>query len=354
MGFKSLRGLTRFITVVLYSLFWPFFSRYKIIFKFPFVIQREIPFIFLVYPGTRDDVWSYFPKFLPEGLILFVRSILGPIFPIGRLGEGFVFATFYSVDEVEDSSQVASTLFAAINNLKKTTDSKIAIAGRMPGVLINAGYSGDVFVNGSTGTVHACIQAFLNLLCRREIISFSLSVAVIGAKGFVGKRVVDRLKKIGFINIYGFDPRYERDENIDGVYLTSDFSKISECRVAIVLSAKGEQFLDYVEHLEPESFILDDTHPQLPPSIVAALEERGVFVYKVALSLEGMFFSPPIPGYKQDWLPGCVWEALILSSSDKFGIDVDIDDEYERFMYLASILKFSPVLAYHFFENYSA
>lgn len=348
-------GLRRFFAVLCLKLFWPFFIRYQIHYKFPFIRLRRIPFIFVVYPGTDTDVRSYFPNFLPIFLIKIIRKFLGTVFPIGKLGAGFVMATFYTVDQIEDSGEVAKIFHDSLLNIKKLTGAKIAVAGRMPGVLIKHGFTEEIFVNGSMGTVHACVQAFLNLLSRREKIYEKLTVGVVGAAGFVGSRLIDRLITLGFERIYGFDPRYESESECGESVFTNEVRKVEKCDVVIVLSARGSDFLQYVEYVKSGCFVLDDTHPQMDSFIVQELLQRDVHVYKVALSLEDMSFSPPIPGYKKDWLPGCVWEALVIASAEMYGLDLDgIQNDYEKFLFVASVLKFSPVLAYHFFGNYSA
>lgn len=69
-----------------------------------------------------------------------------------------------------------------------------------------------------------------------------------------------------------------------------------------------------MKHLKPGCLAVDDTHPRLHATI------SGLKLYKVAVGLPGTIFYPRLPGYRRDWLPGCVVE-VIYAATGSFGSD---------------------------------
>ena len=90
---------------------------------------------------------------------------------------------------------------------------------------------------------------------------------------------------------------------------------LTQADMVVVLTPKGSDFAPYMKHLKPGCLVVDDTHPRLHATI------SGLKLYKVAVGLPGTFFYPRLPGYRRDWLPGCVVEAIYAAVTGSFGSD---------------------------------
>lgn len=294
----------RFWKMATLILGWPLISR---IYSFPY--------FFVVYPGTQEDIEGYFPSWL----IRTAQYILPPIFPIGRLGEGVVLATFNSTTEMEGSPELAGRVLNGIQEAGRRSDVlAIALAGRLPGILSRADLPlEDPIVGGDKGTVHAVTQAVLTA-CEQHELSLETPIAVLGAGGFIGKSLIEHLQSVGCSNLIAFDLRYENERQENGVLYTCKNEDLQKAKIVVVLTAEGAQIEPQVRYLH-KKIIIDDTHPQLPDKLVEELERNRCIVYKMALQVSGVIFDPPLPGFRKMWIPGCVWEALVVAHLLKTG-----------------------------------
>jgi hypothetical protein len=310
---------------------WPLISR-----------SRSFPYFFVVYPGSPEDIEEYFPAWI----IRAARNLLPPIFPIGRLGDGLVLATFSSTAEMEASPELASTVLEHILRAADVNQTPaVAMAGRMPGILFRHGQTlQHPIVPGDKGTVHAVTQSVLAASDRHQL-PLSSPIAVIGAKGFIGKRLIEHLRHVGCSNLIAVDHRYGERKEENGVIYTSEAQDLKRGEIVVVLTAEGVQIAPQVPHLDGK-IIIDDTHPQLPHWLVSQLQTNGCTTYKMALELDGVTFDPPLPGYRRTWIPGCVWEAAVVSHILRSG--GSLPQSQEEFDHAARELPFHIVLQPHF------
>lgn len=306
----------------------------------------KAPFIFMVYPGTKEDVRGYFPAWS----ISFCRRIFPTVFPVGFLGKGLVMATFYSAEEMEQDPKISAIVHTAVKEWAEQLQAMtVALAGRAPGIFISQGLDmGAPFVKGDQGTVHAITQTILTVTTRYEA-RHSISLGVVGGGGFTGRMLVERLSELGFVNLVSLDKpdRFPEEEQRGNVLYTSRAKRLEGLDVVVVLTARGEQIKDYVPYLKGAT-VVDDTHPQLPSWLVNELLANQCRLYKVALTLDGVRFTPPIPGYRSEWIPGCAWQAVVTAAGMNNGTyGFRTQDE---FVSVARLLDYQTPLLHHY-EN---
>lgn len=327
------RTMFRFTQMVTLLLGWHIFRQYK------------WPFIFLVYPGTIEDTKGYFPSWM----IGFAERFFPTVFPLGFIGGGMYFGTLISAQQAEINSSEAARLYNALRYtaVRISSETKIAIAGRMPGILAQHGFDMNAhpFVDGVRGTIHTVTQAVHMVYARHEIHRMK-QIAVVGGAGYSGSRLIERLKELGYQNIVALDRRYKVEKRQKGITYTSDPSRLKKCQVVVVLTAKGEQFESCVPHLAKGTKVLDDTHPQIPSWLCELIRGRGCHLYKVAIALPGFVFRPALPGYRFDWLPGCVWEVVVTVAANGNGRDGF--KNMAEFAEIAAHLGFVPLLVAHY------
>ncbi|MFA6027964.1 MAG: hypothetical protein WC752_03485 [Patescibacteria group bacterium] len=323
----------RFVQMVTLLLGWHIFR------------QRQWPFIFVVYPGTPEDTKGYFPAWT----IGIAKRIFPTVFPLGFIGGGLYFGTMISTQQAEAEPSEAARLYGALRYTaaRISSETKVAIAGRMPGILARHGHDMNAhpFVDGVRGTIHTISQGVHMVYARHEIHRMK-QLAVVGGGGYSGSRLIERLKELGYQNIVALDQRFKEEQYDGGVTRTSDPSRLEKCQVVVVLTAEGEQFESCVPHLAKGTKVLDDTHPQIPSWLCELVRARGCHLYKVAISLPGFAFSPALPGYKANWLPGCVWEAVVTVAANGNGRNGFQD--MGEFAEIAAHLGFIPLLVAHY------
>src|SRR3989339_320134 len=108
-------ALFRFCFVVMLWVAWPIIVR-----------SQHFPFIFVVVPGTRQDVTGYFPTFLAD----FLKKCLPITFPVGFLGGGIVMGTLFSAEEMEGSAELSRKLYEKLRIISSRVQAKaVAMAG---------------------------------------------------------------------------------------------------------------------------------------------------------------------------------------------------------------------------------
>lgn len=90
-------------------------------------------------------------------------------------------------------------------------------------------------------------------------------------------------------------------------------SVLKECDLLIILTPSGDDVKDLIQFFKSNVIILDDTHPYMSKKIIERIkiEKKGV-IFKVAVQLEGINIFPKIPGFKNNWIPGCIVETIAL------------------------------------------
>lgn len=153
---------------------------------------------------------------------------------------------------------------------------------------------------------------------------------IVGARGFIGAPIAEHLSNLGFRRVVKTDLTAK-----DGCLPPQDaVGIISEMNMVVVVTARGEDFTPYAEHLTSGTTVIDDTHPKIRGELRNTIIRKGCLFYKVAVCKEGTMFRPGLPGYGpvesvpySRW-PGCAVEAFVKASS-KRGHEITEQTEFD-------------------------
>ncbi len=276
-----------------------------------FLIRPGKPFnyLFLVYPGSKTDLAGYCPNWLASTTIFMGRPTIGGMISNGTAKRGLVLVVPNTVSEMRADKKMCQAIKRRLLRVQKLTGARaIALAGQMPGVFLRHGLKLEKpFVSGVRGTVYSVVET-IETLTAQKTAPASGTMVVVGV-GHMGGEVIDYLQGQSW-KIHGIDIRRHRD----GVLLPEEGEKVlTQADMVVVLTPKGSDFAPYMKYLKPGCLVVDDTHPRLHASI------SGLKLYKVAVGLPGTIFYPRLPGYRRDWLPGCVVEAIYAAVTGSFG-----------------------------------
>jgi hypothetical protein len=264
-------------------------------------------YVWVTYPGTEQHKRAYMPPW--------VERLLRPVFPTGfmRFGAywGMMVSSLATADSLETSPARLRALLDEIRG--QFPGVPVALAGRLPSIAASTGVGlSPPLTHGDRGTVCAMAAAAreaASLLGREPA---KVNIAVVGSKGFIGSRLVSTLST-EFGTVIALDSRYEEiSEGEHGVLFTNRPEDLSSADVVFVLTPRGTDMDSLAPHIAPGTIVADDTHPEMPESLRARIEERGATVLKATLGDERFRFVPPIPDFRADDIPGCLLEALVI------------------------------------------
>lgn len=289
-------------------------------------------FIFVVYPGTTEQVRGYAP--------LWYRHITPHLAAIGMIRRGkqgkrgLVMTICWTMDELEEQKDFLRKIADKTKNIAETIGAKsVALAGRMPSVLHQNGYQlRPPIVAGDKGAIYTLLLSIKAALENNKLDLETVKIGIIG-HGFLGSRLAKVLQELGAKNIISVDPRII-DEDI---HLTRDPAALNDRDLAIALTAKGEQIDAIIGHLKEGVIVVDDTHPQLPAYIENEIKkQKHGQIIKATLELKGVRFFPRLPKWQTNWLPGCCVEALVSAA-------LGFTSDQRRFNERADMLGFSAL-----------
>lgn len=265
-------------------------------------------FVWVNYPGIEAHKRAYFPPW--------VEKMLRPAFPTGimRFDKrwGVVLSSIASAETLDRSPQLLEELLAELRR-QFPNDPPIALAGRLPSIAA----SSDVeltapFTKGDLGTV--CSMAASAREAARLVgkAPEHTTLGVVGSKGFIGAKLVQSLAG-EFDRTVALDARYaDRTNGDEGVLYTDQPEDIRDAEAIIVLTPKGADMATVASHIGSGAVVADDTHPEMPADLRERIERRGATVLKATLGDERFSFTPPIPDFRRDDIPGCILEALVI------------------------------------------
>lgn len=310
------------------------------------LVQRKklFKFIFLVYPGTLQEVNHYGPPwFRPYTRFI---SIIGTIWSKDERRRGLVVTIPFVLEEFHEFSNEKILLERIFNSIKEFSRSigtlVIALAGRLPSLFLKHSLPVEYpFVKGDKGSIFTIIEAVRNVINRERLSIPKTTVGVVGV-GFIGRSVLCELQKMGFYSIIGIDSDFQKisTQEISGVRLTTNFEFLSTCDLVLLLTTRGEDIEQKTSWLKSKVIIIDDTYPPIPKSLrKLIIQAKQAKIYRAIIELPGVKFRPSLPGFASNWLPGCVIEALIVSSNSNFNFSTQ-----EEFNLKAREVGFKPIL----------
>lgn len=269
-------------------------------------------FVFVVYPGTLDQIAGYGPLWLRKHVPMI--SVIGVI-QKGKIGKrGLVVAIPWNDDEIE-KNKLHDVIVRKVEKLAAAIGAtSIALAGRLPAILTQGGrknFLNPPFVVGDKGAVFTIIRSVEKALAVQKLDPKTVRIGIVGY-GFIGSRVANALLNAVTQPIRAVDPRITAEKRTQ-VWLSKGPEILADCDLVVVLAGKGEQFKDTVPYLKDGVIVVDDTHPQVPGDVCDEVRKKGGKVFKAVLGLEGMKFWPRLPKWEAGWLPGCCVEAVVAS-----------------------------------------
>lgn len=330
---KQFWFLARFASYFTMNLLWPLFFQplCKLLKNFN---HPPFGFIFLVYPGTLDQVKGYAPLWYRQ--IAPMVSVIGLVFKARNGQRGLVVSIPWTIEEMEDEGRLG-VMLKMLNRLAEKIGAKsIALAGRLPGVIAQNGHREMLvkpIVTGERGTIFTIFLSAKQAVETAGLNFCQVKVGILGY-GFIGSRLVSTLQDNGIKNIVCVDPRIKQDRN-NHLTLTRDPMALAGMDLVVILTAKGEQAETVIDYLKPGVLIIDDTHPQLPRRLSARIEKAGGRVIKATLGMEGMVFWPRLPKWDRSWLPGCCVEALVSATQGFTMTQKEFNQQAEQMGFVA-------------------
>lgn len=335
--------MTGFLAV---NLMWPLLKH---------VVKPQV--VFAVY-GTRGDQRAYFPDWF--------KRICPPVVVASyikdKASRGVMVSSVYTEEELATDSTKVQKYIADLK--KEFPDvNRFALVGRLPGFTMKAGI--DIvppLVDGSMGTRFAMHGSAMQIAEKLEEAtpitvvdnasssdieakSLESSIAILGGAGRIGSKLIDDLCK-EFQTVIAIDPRYveERQELMHGstVIYTKRGERLKGTRLVLVLTARGDDILPMVEYFEPGTVIADDTHPCIKRPTRELLQKQGVDLWKTVVTSDDYGMYPRMPNFRNDNIPGCLLEALVLNVTGDEALESP-----ERFFEEAKACGYKTLLIRH-------
>jgi len=307
-----------FVYLLINFTIWPFLKvlvREKKIFKF----------IFLAYPGTLQQAGYYGPSWFRR--YTHFISVIGTIWSKNPMRRGIVTTTPFLLEEFREFSNEKILLEKTLNSAKEFSRSigtpVVALAGRLPSLFLKHGLQLEYsFVKGDKGTVFTIIET-LKTVINKEKLSIPRTTAGVVGVGFLGRRVLYELQKMGFQSIIGIDSDSQKiaNQKIIGVQLSTNFKFLSTCDLVFVLIGRGKDIEQKISYFKSGTIIIDDTHPPIPKTLRELIvQTKQAKIYRAIVELPGTEFKPTLAGYASNWLPGCVVEGIVISDGNNFNL----------------------------------
>lgn len=271
--------------------------------------------LFVVYPGDISDIKAYCPDNLlwmrDTWLYRGKPQFAGIQIRKGAKGKeaywGIVVYISSTTDELRKDKQLLLDIIQRLRFVGRILGVKvIACAGQIPSIIHRHNIAIEApFIDGRYGSSFSVIATVKKIYDKHHFYKDQNLLAIVGV-GFLGRTVIENLEMSGY-RVQGIDIVTTKS----GVHIGDNALKtLSIADVIVVLTPRGQDFVPYLQHLQPGAIIIDDTHPQLRHKI----EQNPI--YKVALEWSGFEFKPRLPGYKKQWIPGCMVEAIVKSRSN--------------------------------------
>lgn len=266
---------------------------------------RLFDYLFLVYPGNDYDLNGYCPPWLARTRLFSGKPVVGGFITKGSTGvRGLILVVPDTARELLTNKATVQSIVYRLDSIARIIGvNSIAMAGQLPSIVEKHRIPlNRKFVHGKLGTVFT-IESTLEKILSLGGVPADPSIAIIGT-GYIGNALLENQAR--------------KHRNVVGYNIGSDASQIASADIVVVLTPRGKDFNPYIRYLKKGAIVIDDTHPR----IFARIENATL--YKVAMSLEGVRFIPKLPGYRNNWVPGCAIEAILQA---RFGHDTITNPE---------------------------
>ena len=272
--------------------------------------------LFVVYPGQPSDIRAYSPDsliwlrntWLFRGKPQFAGIQIRHGVNSGGSYWGVVVYLSSTAQELTQDKQLLLDILRRLKFIGRLLGTRvIACAGQIPSILHKHNIPIEApFIDGRFGAAYSVISTVNRIYLQHDMQRHRNLLAIVGI-GFLGKTVMENLQSSGY-RVLGIDIVPTQD----GIRIGEDaIDTLTKSDAVLVLTPRGKDFVPYLQQLKPGAIVIDDTHPKLKRRI----DDHPV--YKVALEWPGFAFYPRLPGYKKQWIPGCMVEAIVKSISNQ-------------------------------------
>jgi hypothetical protein len=321
------RNLKRQILAFLsMTLRWPIFIFFAVCRTF------KINTLFTIYPGSVQDLEGYA---LPGCRKLQAKFISGKPFIAGVItsgngyGRGLVLGLPNTIEQIKGDKKLVGKIMRRLEFARKVTGAKtIAIAGQGPRYFKSHYSYGEPFIYGLRGRVFSVVETVERITEKHQLPRNLTTVALLGI-GEIGEAIIQNLIDLGY-NAKGIRIHHTDDGRV--IIDNNDFDMLRTADLVVVQTPRGNDVVPYYENLKKSAILVDDAHPRItvPPN--------GNKFYKVAVGRPGVTFKPPLPGYKEYWIPGCVQESMVVAETG------NADLQQEEFNRISKELGFFAIL----------
>jgi hypothetical protein len=287
------------------------------ILKFLSKFLKLFNFIFLVYPGSVKEINYYGPLWVRSYVPLV--SIIGTVWSNDAKYRGLVASIPFLIDELKKGEEdLLKKIFLKTEEICKSLNiSNCALAGRLPSLYIkNNLILKTPFLMGDKGTIFSIMETLEEVIKKEKFQISKITIGVIGL-GFIGKRIFEELKKMGFKSIIGFDIGVCRllssETKTEKIY--NNFYFLSQCDLVLILTREGQDIKEIIPYFKDNVVIIDDTYPFIPKDLIKILkQEKRSKIYRVVMTFKDLRFIPPLPIFKNHEIPGCLVESIVFSN----------------------------------------
>ena len=305
------RNLKRqFLAFLSMMLRWPIFIFLAVCRTF------KINTLFTIYPGSVQDLDGYC---LPGFRKVLARYISGKPFIAGVItsgngyGRGLVLGLPNTIEQLRADKKLVGKIMRRLEFARKVTGAKtISIAGQGPRYFKSHYPYQDPFVYGLRGRVFSVVETVERISEKHHLPKDLTNVAILGI-GEIGDAIIQNLIDLGY-NVKGI-----KIHTVDGRVMidNDDFDMLRTADLVVVQTPRGNDVIPYYEDLKKSAILVDDAHPR-----ITVMPDQNKF-YKVAIGRPGVVFKPPLPGYVDYWIPGCVQESMVVAETGRTNMQQD-------------------------------
>jgi hypothetical protein len=276
----------------------------------------KINCLFTVYPGSVKDLEGYTLPSCRKGLVKHISGkpfIAGVITSGHGYGRGLVLALPNTIDQLRNDRKLVGQIMSRLNFVRKVTGAKtIGIAGQGPKCFKSHYPYQEPFIYGLKGRVFAVMETVERIFEKHDFSKADKMLALLGI-GEIGEAIIQNLRDQGYkvegINIY----------TVAGQVVISDdgLETLEKADFIVVQTPRGDDVVPYYPNLKKSAILVDDAHPR-----ITVMPDQNKF-YKVAIGRPGVLFKPPLPGYEDYWIPGCVQESMVVAETGRTNMQQD-------------------------------
>ncbi len=310
------RNLARqFLAFLSMTLRWPaflFFATFRVF---------RINFLFTVYPGSVKDMEGYALPGLRKVLAKYTSGkpfIAGIITSGHGYGRGLVLAVPNTIDQIRGDKRLVWRIMKRLDIARKMTGAKtVSIAGQGP-KFFKSHYPDyqEPFIYGLKGRVFSVVETIERIFENHGLSKDRTLIALLGI-GEIGEAILRNLRDLGY------SAKGIGIQTLNGqVTLSGDgYEVLKAADMIVVQTPRGNDAVRFYPDMKQTAILVDDSHPR-----ITVVPDKFKF-YKVAIGRPGVTFKPPLPGYKDYWIPGCVQESMVVAETGRSDLS---QDEFNR------------------------